>query len=297
LRILRLIATPENNRYHDFQKQVNNSPEFGSLMTLESFAAELKKNRIEKQVSLMDISASTRINFKLLEALEEGHFAMLPQTYIRAFIREYADAVGLDPKAMLKKYDEIQQPRHGEKEKESHAALPAGPLIPAAPKDVSLKPILAFAKQNVLFVGFVLVVAVFVVYLFRQTSDSNPPSNIAETPFDNVVRENAAAQPVEEEPISLPAVTRPAAVDSLSLVMTTTDSVWMTITLDDARTLEYLFPPGRRGSWTARESFTLTMGNAGGAAFVLNGKDLGSLGRSGAVIRNVRVSASNLNTP
>jgi len=267
-------------------------------MTLESFAAELKKHRIEKQVSLMDISASTRINLKLLEALEEGHFAMLPQTYVRAFIREYADAVGLDPKNALKKYDEIRDPRqHSEKEKGSHTAPPTGPLTAVAPQDVSLKPILAFAKQNILFVGFVLVVAVFVVYLFRQTSDVNPPSNIAETPFDNVVRENAAAQPLEEQPISLPAVTQPAADDSLSLVMTTTDSVWMTITLDDARTLEYLFPPGRRGSWTAKESFTLTMGNAGGAAFVLNGKDLGSLGRPGAVIRNVRVSAANLNTP
>ncbi|MEX1138309.1 MAG: helix-turn-helix domain-containing protein [Bacteroidota bacterium] len=268
------------------------------MMTLESFAAELKKNRIDKQVSLMDISAATRINLKFLEALEEGNFAMLPQTYVRAFIREYADAVGLDPKSMLKKYEAIHHPKQSsEKEKDTHPASPAKPSSPAAQQDGSLKPVLAFAKQNALFVGFVLVVAVFVVYLFRQTSDVNTPSTIAETPFDNVVRENAAAQPPEETPVSLPAVTRPAAVDSLSLVMTTTDSVWMTITLDDARTLEYLFPPGRRGSWTAKESFTLTMGNAGGAAFVLNGKDLGSLGRPGAVIRNVRVSAANLNTP
>ncbi|MEX2116971.1 MAG: RodZ domain-containing protein [Bacteroidota bacterium] len=268
------------------------------MMTLESFAAELKKNRIEKQVSLMDISASTRINLKFLEALEEGNFAMLPQTYVRAFIREFADAVGLDPKTTLKKYDAIHEPRqHNDKEKESHAAPTPKPTVPAVKQDVSLKPVLAFARQNALFVGFVLVVAVLVVYLFRQTSDANPPSNIAETPFDSVVRENAAAQPREEAPISLPAVTQAAAVDSLSLVMTTTDSVWMTITIDDARTLEYLFPPGRKGIWTAKESFSLTMGNAGGAAFVLNGKDLGPLGRPGAVIRNVRVSAANLNTP
>lgn len=272
------------------------------MITLESFAAELKKTRIEKQVSLMDISASTRINLKFLEALEEGKFAMLPQTYVRAFIREFADAVGLDPVATLKKYDAIQPRQHPErekekeKEKESHPAPASRPSAPSAP-EVSLKPVLAFARQNALFVGFVLVAAVFVVYLFRQTSDANPPSTIAETPFDNVVRENTAAQPPEEQPVSLPAVTQPAAVDSLSLVMATTDSVWMTITLDDTRTMEYLFPAGRRGNWTAKESFTITMGNAGGATFVLNGKDLGSLGRPGAVIRNVRVSAANLNTP
>jgi cytoskeletal protein RodZ len=267
------------------------------MMTLESFAAELKKTRIEKQVSLMDISASTRINLKFLEALEEGQFAMLPQTYVRAFIREYADAVGLDPTAALKKYDAIRPRQQVEKEKDNHTPQPVRLSSLAVQQDVSLKPILAFAKQNALFVGFVLVVAVFVVYLFRQTSDANPPSTIAETPFDNVVRENTASQPGVEQPVSLPAVTRPAAVDSLSLVMTTTDSVWMTITLDDARTLEYLFPPGRKGNWTAKTSFTITMGNAGGASFALNGKDLGPLGRPGAVVRNVRVSAANLNTP
>lgn len=264
-------------------------------MTFESFAAELKKNRIEKQVSLMDISAATRINLKFLEAMEEGNFALLPQTYVRAFIREYADAVGLDPRATLKKYDAIQSPKLvAEKEVlSSPAALPK-----SQPPSVQspLTPVLAFAKQNALFVGFVLVVAVFVVYLFRQTSDATQ-STVTETPFDRVVEENTAAAPKEQPAVSLPAVTRPAAVDSLSLTMTTTDSVWMTITLDDARTLEYLFPPGRRGSWTARESFTLTMGNAGGAAFMLNGKDLGALGRPGAVVRNVRISASNLQSP
>jgi len=265
------------------------------MITLESFAAELKKTRIEKQISLMDISASTRINLKFLEALEDGNFAILPQTYVRAFIREYAEAVGLDTRRILGKYESIHHQKQ-QPERQAESPQSAKPVIPKTGEVT--RPALAFARQNALFVGFVLIVAVFVVYLFQQTSDASKATNIAETPFDNVIQENAAALPrTEEAPVALPAVTRPAVADSLSLTMATTDSVWMTVTIDDGTTLEYLFPPERRGNWTAKESFTLTMGNAGGAVFMLNGKDLGALGRSGAVVRNVRISAANLSTP
>ncbi|HEX9614160.1 MAG TPA: RodZ domain-containing protein [Bacteroidota bacterium] len=265
------------------------------MVTLESFAAELKKARTEKQISLMDISASTRINLKFLEAVEEGNFGVLPQTYVRAFIREYAEAVGLDPRQALKKYDSL----HPQKQAAEPAAESPRPLKSVLPKASEVtRPALAFAKQNALFVGFVVIVAVFVIYLFRQTPDASRATSVAETPFDNVVQENAAALPKSDEgPVALPAVTQPSASDSLSLVMTTSDSVWMTITIDGGRILEYLFPPGRRGAWTAKESFTVTMGNAGGAIFSLNGKDLGPLGRPGAVVRDVRISASNLSTP
>lgn len=266
------------------------------MKTLESFAAELKRHRVEKNVSLMDISASTRINMKFLEALESGNFAILPQTYVRAFLREYAEAVGMDPATALKNYEAIIRHRHhGEGERPAPRPEPAIAVKHADPGP--LAGVAAFARQNALFVAFVLIVAVFVVYLFRQTSDASKATTIAETPFDTVVQENTAALPGRDTTVILPAVTNPAAVDSLSLVMTTTDSVWMTITLDNGPTREYLFAPDRRGRWTARESFTLTMGNAGGAVFTLNGQPLGTLGRSGAVVRNVRISAENLETP
>ncbi|GJQ21204.1 MAG: helix-turn-helix domain-containing protein [Bacteroidia bacterium] len=264
------------------------------MKTFESFGADLKRHRSEKNISLMDISASTRINLKFLEALETGNFSILPQTYVRAFLREYADAVGMNPDGVLKTYDEILLHKQGGEPK---PATKPQSVSRKTPDSGALAPVAAFARQNALFVVFVLLVAVFVVYLFRQTSDAPRATTIAETPFDRVVEENAAAMSQRDTAVILPAVTNPAAVDSLSLVMTTTDSVWMTITLDDGPTREYLFAPDRRGRWTAKESFTLTMGNAGGATFVLNGKPLGTLGRPGAVIRNVRISAENLSSP
>ncbi|MBI4418509.1 MAG: DUF4115 domain-containing protein [Ignavibacteriales bacterium] len=265
------------------------------MKTLESFAAELKRHRVEKNISLMDISAATRINLKFLEAIEAGNFAILPQTYVRAFLREYADTVGIDPEAALKTYESItRQKQLSEAEGTAQRSRPASG---SPPQPGPLGTVASFARQNALFVAFVLIVAVFVVYLFRQTADAPKATAIAETPFDNVVRENTAALATRDTVVALPAITSPSIADSLSLVMLTTDSVWMTITLDNGPTREYLFARERRGRWTAKESFTVTMGNAGGAVFTLNGKNLGSLGKPGAVIRNVRITAANLATP
>jgi len=270
-------------------------------MTFESFAAELKKARVDKQITLMDISASTRINLKFLEAMEEGNFGILPQTYVRAFIREYAEAVGYDAKEAMKKYEALRQPKPSPRPVEPavDAAPPSAPgSMPAAPSDVRPGTIVAaFLRKNAVFMVVIVLAAAFVIYLVRPTSDAGVASTISETPFDNVVQESEAALPKREDPVTLPAVTRPAAVDSLTLEMTTSDSVWMTITLDGGRTLEYLFPPNRRGSWKAKELFAVTMGNAGGAIFKLNGHELGTLGNRGAVVRNVLISESALPKP
>lgn len=265
-------------------------------MTFESFAADLKKQRMAKQVSLMDISASTRINMKFLEAIEEGNFSILPQTYVRAFIREYADAVGYNPTEAMKTYDALHRPKTAEKAAEA----PAPPKASPSPRKDHRSPpntFATFVRQNALFAALVIVIGAFVVYLVRPTSDSTAANEIAETPFDKVVQENQAAAAKQEEPIALPAVTLPSKVDSLTLEMTTADSVWMTITLDGSKTLEYLFPPNRKGTWKAKDNFSLTMGNAGAANFTLNGHELGALGKRGAVVRNVVVSAADLPKP
>src|SRR5512140_271469 len=80
-------------------------------MDLIKFGEDLKKLRLEKQVSLMDISFSTRINIKFLEAIEAGKFSVLPQTYVRAFLREYGDAIGLPADEILRRYDAIREPK------------------------------------------------------------------------------------------------------------------------------------------------------------------------------------------
>lgn len=256
-------------------------------MTLEEFGQELRAHRAARNVSLMDIASETRINQKFLEAIERGSFSALPQAYLRAFLREYASAVGLSPDDVLRQYEAAGGATSPAPSGRADAAAPATTVpAPASVSTVSqaIRPYIA---------GTIVLIAIVVaVILMMNGADPSSPVSTGEIPFDRVIRETEAAIPADSLPrFAAVPPERPAAVDSLSLEITTIDSVWINIVIDERTAEDYLFAPNRRRTWKAQERFTLTMGNAGGATFRLNGKELGALGRRGAVLRNSVITA------
>ena len=64
----------------------------------ETFVTRLRRNRQRCRVSLDEIAAEIRVKPELLEALENNDLTAWPRgLYARAWIRTYAQAVGLDP--------------------------------------------------------------------------------------------------------------------------------------------------------------------------------------------------------
>ncbi|MBI4429704.1 MAG: DUF4115 domain-containing protein [Ignavibacteriales bacterium] len=261
-------------------------------MTLEEFGRELQKLRQERRVSLMDISSSTRINLKFLEAIEAGRFSVLPQTYIRAFLKEYADAVSAPVEEILKKYDKARQAQ-------SPIAASGAQLREQKDRATSTEQVPSHSfssviRKNAVFAGFALAALTLTAYLISTSSGDGTAQPPSEVSFDNVVKETEAATTRKSAASpSVPILNPPR--DSLRLEMATRDSVWMSILIDGKRTEEYLFAPNRRKTWVAKQRFSITMGNAGGATFILNGKELGVLGKRGAVIRNAIIEDSTQN--
>jgi len=264
-------------------------------MNLEQFGEELKQARVEKDLSLMDISAETRISIKFLDAIEHGQIQILPQTYVRAFLREYAMMIGLDPIDIMERYESAKQEFSSRKPDD---ALPKQNYFQEKTykeeeknKTFSLSPL----QRNVVF-GFLIVIAVVLVAVLANINRiSSSGNSVEEVPFDRVVRESEAAS------IPLPVAAADSALvisavrpDSLRLDMTTRDSVWINILIDGKISQTYLFGANRKRAWTAKERFIVTMGNAGSATFQLNGKDIGTLGKRGAVVRNAVISEANL---
>ncbi len=67
---------------------------------------KLKKIRSDHRISLVEVSRSTRIQVKYLEALEGGSYEKLPpEVYVRGFLRSYAGFLGVPEEAILKLYD------------------------------------------------------------------------------------------------------------------------------------------------------------------------------------------------
>jgi len=240
---------------------------------MEPFFAALRQAREARRLTVADISNATLINERFLEAIERGDVTILPQTYIRAFLREYAEAVGLDPDDILHRYDQTQAGRPAVIE-------PPPPAMASSAQAESD----SWKRRIVLLTLILAAVALILANtLFREKT---PP--LQEVPFQRVITEN------EQRAVPLPGTTPPAAAptaeigpaDSLVLRGTTTDSVWVRLITDTQPPREYLFGPDSRFAWKARDRFVLTLGNAGGIQFALGAKQLGSFGRRGSVIRD-----------
>jgi len=72
-----------------------------------SLGARLRDQRERQQVDLTAISAQTKIKQGLLEALESDNVAMWPKgIFGRAYLRDYARAIGLDPEPLVREFYE-----------------------------------------------------------------------------------------------------------------------------------------------------------------------------------------------
>jgi cytoskeletal protein RodZ len=68
----------------------------------------LKEARKEKGITLEQLEETTKIRRRYLEAIEDGDYHVLPGNfYVRAFIKSYAEAVGLDPNEVLRMYRNV----------------------------------------------------------------------------------------------------------------------------------------------------------------------------------------------
>ena len=68
------------------------------------------------------------------------------------------------------------------------------------------------------------------------------------------------------------------------LVAKVSEPTWIRVRMDDGRLTEETIPAGQVREWVSNGPFVLTIGNAGGVSFELNGRPLPALGPSGAVI-------------
>ena len=65
----------------------------------------LRDARMRARIDVSEIEAKTKIRAKYLRALENEEWGLLPgPTFVKSFLRTYAEALGLDGKALLEEY-------------------------------------------------------------------------------------------------------------------------------------------------------------------------------------------------
>jgi cytoskeleton protein RodZ len=79
---------------------------------MPSIGDTLREARMRQRLDIADVEAKTKIRAKYLRALENGEFGMLPgPTFVKTFLRSYAEVLGLDPHRLVEQYRATYEPR------------------------------------------------------------------------------------------------------------------------------------------------------------------------------------------
>jgi cytoskeleton protein RodZ len=109
---------------------------------MADIGATLREARMRQRIDISEIESETKIRAKYLRALENEEWDLLPgPTYVKSFLRTYADALGLDGKLLIEEYklrherlsdvelQPIAPPGQRERRRRPRAALSRGWLV------------------------------------------------------------------------------------------------------------------------------------------------------------------------
>lgn len=261
---------------------------------MNAFSDELRKERESRNFTLSEIARKTRINVKYLEALEQGSFDVLPQTYIRAFVKSYAEAIGVSSEQLLHRYDVIVTQKYSDQQSDRTESIPS-PLIPTKEKDSVIEKEKKTRLTFVLIGGIILLIVIG-FYLFDSFNRTFAPQSVPETSFQDVLKEQEMQQPatISIDTVDTAKVFVQKEPDSLMLRAISLDSVWITITRDSLPPRSGYMLKGRYRTYFAKREFLVSLSDAGAIKLLLNGKELEPLGAKGERIRNKKITHEHL---
>jgi cytoskeleton protein RodZ len=145
----------------------------------------LKEAREKKGISIAEVSLSTKINSKILTAMEQGNLSKLPpKTFLRGFVHSYAQFLQLDTDFVLKTFQEEMGPtRAAADTPEASLAATAPTAERSSSKSMSSGNNSSFAKFGAV-VG--IIVLVIVIIMLKKKMDSYESESV-QAPVETVV--------------------------------------------------------------------------------------------------------------
>jgi cytoskeleton protein RodZ len=262
----------------------------------KTLGEELSRQRQEKELTIGQLSAKTKITEGFLEKMEQGDFTFLPAVYVRAFLRTVSNEIGLDPEVMVRRFaDEAARlaqaagnhsggsPQPGV---ERPAPAPAHTAEPAEAKpERKSEATDADWFKSPFTLGVMLIIVLASLYLAFSRKPHEEPEALdtgisvqAPAPESKALRDAPLIPITGENKVDSTAVTR------LTLNLKSEETAWVRIVYQDSLVEEGVFTEGLSRSWMSAEKFYLKIGNAGGIRLALDGRDLGLTGEKGQVV-------------
>ena len=219
--------------------------------------ARLKEARARRGASLDDAALHTRIKPRFLRALEADAppSAFRAPVYARAFLREYASFLGLDPEPLVSHYAS------------THGIEGAEPIRLPRPVERRSRPKLI---ATILWLCSLGVLGSLVVVSARSVDRPAPPAPL----------------PAETSPPEAPAVVPPPSEEEIVLRLRVKDArTWLRVAADGEVLEQGVRRPGFVETFRADRRIRLEVANAGAVRLRLGGEPLGAPGASGVTYR------------
>ncbi len=297
---------------------------------IKSVAMLLRQTREHHGISVRDAAEALNIPVHYLQALEGGDRLPTDPTYLIPFLRAYVTYLGLDPNTVVRQFMiELQKSEAVRVKKPPDSPLsPArfsawiiplmlfvGSLVGLSffirsadlrawwplwqPQDTAPVP-LAELPDNV---------QQGVVREPVEAEPQEPAVEPATTHSEDTqtaslsIEQEDEGQPPESAPgpslpptDALPSRPQDSQISQVSpgvhqLHIEALEKTWLRVVIDKDLPQEVLLQPNEQVRWEAKKNFTLTVGNAGGVELTFDGTRLPPLGRSGEVVRQLRLPA------
>lgn len=242
--------------------------------------ARLREAREKRGVSLREIATSTRISVMSLEALERNDLSRLPGgIFTRAFVRAYAEEVGLDPDRTIQDFI-AELPPEAVTVTARHAGIEDGEKLESDRRAVATALLLALISLPI--------IALVIYYGTRTSRAADPasePPGESQPPVTNV--------PSDMYPmVASRAESATATASDLTIEMSPRATCWVSVNVDGEQGFSGLLRAGDKQVVKARDQIVLNVGDAGAFVYVLNGRAGKPLGGPGEVV-STRISRIN----
>ncbi len=258
----------KETQIHIHQEQIDKLKDIGS---------RLRQFRQAQSLSLEDVASQTRIQARLLKAIEEGRIDILPEpVYVQGFIKRFADAIGLDGEDLASEYPTWPS---------IFFLKPSWLSLPSA----QLRPVHLYFSYILLV--FLAVNAISAIVNKSAIKVSN--AEIGEEKLDQPVTKNRQLHASLPDQLDLNHSTnsKPAEITQAMVVSentTNTEPVrvgvtlkaesWMQVIVDGKKEFEGTLQQGDQRTWVAKEQVTVLAGNAGGVLIAFNDEKPKELG-------------------
>jgi helix-turn-helix protein len=212
---------------------------------MPDIGATLREARMRARIDVTEVETQTKIRAKYLRALENEEWDLLPgPTYVKSFLRTYAEALDLDAKLLVDEY-KLRHERLSDVELQPiSAAAPgrerrrrSGPIVPPGA-----------------FVALLVVALIASLYLLGSWGNDKPAPSAP------------SARPPEAPPTTPPvsASSAPPRRRSVRLQLQATGEVYVCLKAGDRTLLNGVtLAPGDRTPMFRSRRFRMTLGNNG----------------------------------